>query len=321
MLPDPEPGAGEIRVRVHASALNRADVLQRLGRYPAPPGAPQEIPGLEFAGVVDKLGAGVGSWRLGDRVMGLVPGGGHAEAVVLPEGEALAVPAGCSLTAAAAVPEAFMTAWDALAVRLRFQPGERLLIHAVGSGVGTAALQLARAGGGAEVFGTSRSPWKLERAARLGLEHCIDAGREDFARYILERTAGAGVEAVVDLVGGAYLKANLRVLAQKGRLAVLGLLAGATAELELGLLLRKRLTLVGSVLRSRPPEERLELACGFARDVLPLLEQGRVRPVIDSVMPMSEVRRAHERMEAGENFGKIVLQWDSPAESSAPPSG
>jgi NADPH2:quinone reductase len=307
--PVPEPGPGEIRVRVQASALNRADLLQRRGSYPAPPGAPADVPGLEYAGEVDAMGVGAGLWAVGNRVMGIVGGGGHAEYVVVHEREAIRIPQTHSVEEAAAIPEAFLTAYDALFRQLDLKVGERVLIHAVGSGVGTAALQLARAAG-AITLGTSRTPEKLKRAEEeLGLEVGIDTGREDLAEAVNQATYGSGVHAVLDLVGGTLLEASLRVLALKGRAIVVGTTAGSKAEIDLGLLLRRRIHLFGTVLRSRPLEEKIALAREFSSSVLPLLSSGRIRPVVDSSFSFADIRKAHERMESNATFGKIVLTW------------
>jgi putative PIG3 family NAD(P)H quinone oxidoreductase len=306
--PVPEPGPGEIRVRVHASAMNRADLLQRRGMYPAPPGAPADVPGLEYAGEVDAVGPGAGLWAVGNRVMGIVGGGGHAEFVVVHEREAIRVPQVLSWEEAAAVPEAFLTAYDALFRQLDLKVGERVLVHAVGSGVGTAALQLALAAG-AEVIGTSRTPAKLERARALGLETGIDTSKEDLAEAVNQATYGSGVHALLDLVGGKLLESSLRVLALRGRAVVVGTTAGAKVEIDLNLLLRRRILLSGTVLRSRPLEEKIALAREFSSAVLPLISSGRIRPVVDSVYPFKEIRKAHERMEANDSFGKIVLTW------------
>jgi NADPH:quinone reductase len=306
--PAPEPGPGEIRVRVVASALNRADILQRMGRYPAPPGAPADIPGLEYAGEVDAVGEGAGLWAVGNRVMGIVGGGGHAERVVVHEREAIRVPQNLDWEEAAAIPEAFLTAYDALFRQLDLTVGERLLIHAVGSGVGTAALQLASAAG-ASVIGTSRTADKLRRAKELGLETGIDTSSEDLAEAVTQATYGSGVHAVLDLVGGRLLEASLRVVSLRGRVAVVGTTGGAKAEVDLGLLLRRRIHLFGTVLRSRPLEEKISLAREFSGAVIPLLSSGRVRPVVDAVIGFDQVHKAHERMEANASFGKIVLKW------------
>lgn len=307
--PIPEPGRGEIRVRVRATGLNRADLIQRRGHYPAPPGVPADVPGLEYAGVVDATGAGAGRWKAGDRVMGIVGGGAYAEYVVVHEDEAIAVPSSLSLEEAAAVPEAYVTAHDALFTQLGLRSGERVLVHAVGSGVGTAALQLAVAAG-ARVFGTSRSAWKLDRCAALGLEVAIDTSREDFVEVVRERTGGAGVDVILDLVGGSFLARSLRALATRGRIALVGLVAGNGAELDLGLLLRKRATIVGTVMRSRSLEEKVQVARAFADFALPLFETGRLRPVVDETITPADIRDAHRRMEANQTFGKIVMVWE-----------
>ena len=306
--PIPQPGPGEIRVRVHASALNRADLLQRRGDYPAPPGAPADIPGLEYAGEVDAVGEGAGLWALGNRVMGIVGGGGHAEFVVVHEREAIRVPHNLGWEEAAAIPEVFLTAYDALFRQLDLTMGERLLILAVGSGVGTAALQLAGAAG-ATVIGTSRTADKLKRAAEMGLEIGVDTSREDLAEAVNQATYGSGVHAVLDLVGGKLLEASLRVVALRGRVVVVGTTAGSKVEVDLGLLLRRRIHLFGTVLRSRPLEEKIALAREFSNSVLPLISSGRIRPVVDSTFPFDAVRAAHERMEENASFGKIVLTW------------
>jgi NADPH2:quinone reductase len=306
----PEPGPGQVRVRIAATALNRADLLQRRGQYPAPPGVAADVPGLEFAGIVDACGPGSELWRVGERVMGLAGGGSYAEAVVVHERELTTVPDRLTLEEAAAVPEAFITAHDALFTLAGLATGERLLIHAVGSGVGTAALQLAAAVG-ATSYGTARSVDKLQRAATLGLpaEHAIDSSGRDWAGELLERTRGTGVDVVLELVGGHYVAGDLRVLAERGRIALVGLVAGRSVELDLSVVLRRRITIVGTVLRSRPLEQKIAATRAFARHVLPLLASGHVVPIIDRVLPMSEVAEAHRLAEANANFGKIVLRW------------
>ncbi len=303
----PQPGRGEIRVQVKAAGVNRADLLQRRGLYPPPPGWPAHIPGLEYAGVVESLGDGVRSWKVGDRAMGLVGGGGYAEYVVVPEREAIRVPEAMSFEEAGAVPEVFITAHDALFTQLGLGLGERLLIHAVGSGVGTAALQLAKVAG-ATVFGTSRSAWKLERARELGLDVAIDSSQQDVAELLRRETDGAGVDAVLDLVGGPYLAGSLEGLAVKGRLIVVGLTAGRTTEVDLGIVLRKRLRILGTSLRMRPLEEKIAAARAFDRDVAGLLASKRVRPIIDKVFPLEAAAEAHRHLESNANFGKLVLE-------------
>lgn len=307
-VPDPEPDPGEIRVRIEAAGVNRADLYQRQGHYNAPPGWPADIPGLEYAGVVDAVGDHVAVWQPGDRVMGLAGGGGYAEYVVVPADEAVAVPERLSTTEAAAIPEVFITAHDALRARLGLRPEDTLLIHAVGSGVGTAALQVARAWG-ATVVGTSRSAWKLERARELGLDVAVDTSERDFVEAVLDVTAGRGCQAVLDLVGGDYVAQDVRCVGVLGRIVVVGLPAGRSAEIDLGALLRKRVTLRGTVLRSRPQAEKTAAARGFSEDLGPLLARGRIRPVIHEVLPMAEAARAHELLEDNETFGKLVLSW------------
>jgi putative PIG3 family NAD(P)H quinone oxidoreductase len=305
--PTPEPGFGQVRVRVEASALNRADLAQRQGTYPAPPGASADIPGMEYAGRIDAAGPGVTLWPVGSRVMGIIGGGAHAEYLCVHEREVLPVPRGLGWEAAA-IPEAFLTAYDALFRQLGVRVGERVLVHAVGSGVGTAAVQLARATG-ATLIGTSRSGGKLARARELGLDIGIDASRADWAEQVEAHVGRDGVDAIVDLVGGAYLQGNLRVLAPRGRVLVVGLTAGAAVELNLGIVLRKRLAIDGTVLRSRPLEEKIALAREFSARVIPLFDSGRLRPVIDRVFSFGEVRAAHEHMASNASFGKIVLRW------------
>lgn len=302
-----DPGRGEIRVQVRAAGVNRADLLQRRGLYPPPPGWPVNIPGLEYAGAVEAVGEAVELWKVGDRVMGLVGGGGYAEFVVVQEREALAIPPLLSFEEAAAVPEVFITAHDALFTQMRLELGERLLIHAVGSGVGTAALQLAKAAG-ATVIGTSRAEWKLERATDYGLDVLINTSEHHFPEMVKQATAGSGVHVVLDLVGGPYLAGNIESLAEKGRMIVVGLSAGRTAELDLGAVLRKRLCIIGTSLRFRPLEEKIEAVRAFDHDVGSLLATGQVRPIIDCVFPLEETADAHRHMEADSNFGKIVLR-------------
>ncbi|HUP89553.1 MAG TPA: NAD(P)H-quinone oxidoreductase [Longimicrobiales bacterium] len=295
----PTPGADQVLVRVHATAVNRADLMQRRGNYPPPPGYRADIPGLEYAGVIEANG---------DRVMGIIGGASYAEYVVVHEGEAMPVPSNLSLEEAAAIPEAFLTAYDALHARLHLQRGETVLIHAVASGVGTAALQLAKQLG-CFVIGTARSDEKLERAIELGLDVAVNAARESFVDVVRSHTDGRGVDAVVDLVGGDYLTGNVQALALRGRIVVVGLVAGASAPLDMRLLLNKRATIVGTVMRARSLEEKIQVAQDVTRDVIPLFESGAVVPVVDAVFPMSEVVRAHEIVEGNRNFGKIVLKW------------
>lgn len=303
-----DPGPEEVLVEVAAAGLNRADILQRRGFYPAPPGVPADVPGLEYAGTVRAAGEAVRSLSPGDRVMGIVGGGAMATHLVVHEREALPVPDGMELTDAAAVPEVFLTAYDALFVQGGLGLGQRVLVHAAASGVGTAAVQLAHAAGVTTV-GTSRTPSKLERVRELGLDHAVVPEDGKFADAVREVLGGASPEVVLDLIGAAYLEENVKAIAPQGRIVVVGLLGGAKGTLVMPLLLSKRAHLLGTVLRSRPLEEKIALTQAFARDVLPLLAAGRVRPILDTVLPMDDVRKAHERMESNETVGKVVLTW------------
>ncbi len=309
-VPVRSPESNEIEVRVAASGVNRADLLQRLGRYPAPRGAPSSIPGLEYAGTVERVGSAVSLWSPGDRVMGIVGGGGYAERLVVFEREALAVPDDMPLVDAAAIPEAWLTAWDALVRQGHLSAGETVLVHAVGSGVGTAALQLAR-GLGARVIGTSRTPGKLERARALGLDHGLAGGGDSWPDEVLELTAGRGADVILDLVGGPYLRGNLRALALQGRLLLVGVPAGSEATLDLRMLMGRRASITGTVLRARPLEEKMALARDAQRRMLPLVERMGGRPVIDRRYPPDEAADAHRRMEANLNFGKLLIVWES----------
>jgi NADPH:quinone reductase len=305
-----EPGPGEVLVEVAAAGLNRADCLQRRGLYPAPPGAPPDVPGLEFSGRVAAVGEGGSLVAPGDRVMGIAGGGAMATHLVAHERTLVPVPAGLSLEDAAAVPEVFFTAYDALFAQGELALGEIALLHSVGSGVGTAALQLCRVAG-ARVLGTSRTASKLERCAELGLAArdaiLVEEGR--FAERVKQATSGAGADVVLDTVGAAYLGENAAAAAERGRIVVVGLLGGVAGEAPLGLMLRRRLTLRGTVLRSRPLEEKAHLSREFARNLVPLFDAGALRPVIDDVLPMESIRDAHARMERNETFGKVVLVW------------
>jgi putative PIG3 family NAD(P)H quinone oxidoreductase len=300
--------ANRVLVRVYAAGLNRADILQRRGLYPAPHGYPQDIPGLEFAGRIEQIGEEVRNLRVGARVFGITAGGAQAEYILVPEDSLVEIPENLDWAEAAAVPEVFITAHDALFTQAGLEMGERVLVHAAGSGVGTAAVQLAHVAG-TTVYGTSRNMDKLERARSFGLDEAVAVDNDPtvFARAVREWTGGAGVHVILDLVGGAYLAANLDALALKGRLMLVGTTAGASAELNLSIVMTKRLRLTGTVLRARTPEEKARATRRFAAHVVPLLEDGRVRPVIDRIYRMEEVRGAHERLESNESFGKIVL--------------
>jgi NADPH2:quinone reductase len=303
------PTADRVRVRVRAAALNRADILQRRGQYPAPPGFPPDIPGLEFAGEVEAVGNEVRAWKPGKRVFGIIGGGAQAEFVVVPENQLAAIPSNLDWVSAAAVPEAFITAHDALFTQARLQMAETVLVHAAGSGVGTAAIQLGQATA-ARIFGTSRTEDKLERAKQYGLSGALLI-RDDPAVLVdavHEWTNGDGVNVILDLVGSTYLDANLSALAVGGRIMLVGTTSGSKAMLDFGKVMGKRLRIIGTVLRARSAEEKAKATRLFAAHVVPLLADGRVRPVIDSVYKIDQVREAHARLESNESFGKIILE-------------
>jgi NADPH2:quinone reductase len=308
-VPKPAPRDHDVLVCVHASALNRADVLQRMGRYPAPAGAPADIPGLEVAGVVEALGASVTRWSVGDRVFGIVGGGGNAEYTTVPELELARIPPEMSFEDAAAVPEAFITSHDALMTQAAMRPGETVLVHAVGSGVGLAAVQLVHAFGG-RCYGTARTAEKIERSKVFGLTDGVVINDDPtvFIESSKRWTDGRGPNVILDLVGGSYLAADVESAAPLGRIVLIGLLAGRSATLNLGTILSRRLTLRGTVLRSRPAPDKAAATDAFARDVLPLLERGEVGPVVDRVMPLEQIREAHALLESNETFGKVVLR-------------
>ena len=295
-------------VRVRATAVNRADLLQRAGKYPAPPGAPADVPGLEFAGEVAALGSGAAGWAHGDRVFGIAGGGTYAEYVTVHAGSLAAIPASLDWASAAAVPEAFITAHDALITQAGLLGGESVLIHAVGSGVGLAAVQIAR-WRNAAAYGTTRTAAKLDAASRMGMTDGVVVG-DDLAVITdaVDRwTGGRGVSAVLDLVGGAYVAPGIAALAQQGRLILVGTVAGHRAEIRLDHLLRKRLTLRGTVLRSRTDAEKAAATAAFVRDLVPALAEGRLHATVDRILPLKEAGRAHQVVAADENIGKVVL--------------
>jgi NADPH:quinone reductase len=308
-VPRPLPRDGEVLVRVRASALNRADIMQREGRYPAPPGVPANILGMEIAGEVVEHGPGAGRWTIGDRVFGIVGGGGNAEFVVTHESHLARIPDTLPWEEAAAVPEAFITAHDALVTLAGMRSGESVLVHAIGSGVGLAAAQLVRALGG-RCYGTARSAEKIERARELGLTDGVVVGDdlEVMRSHVQRWTDGKGIDVVLDLVGGSYLPASIECSAPLGRVILIGLLAGRSANLNLGTILSRRLMIRGTMMRGRSAREKAAATEAFARDVLPLLERGSVRPVIDTVLPLDQIRDAHALMESNATFGKVVLR-------------
>lgn len=304
--PVPRPGHGEILIAVAAAGVNRPDVMQRQGRYPPPPGA-SDLPGLEVAGRVALTGPGVDAWKAGDAVCALTPGGGYAEFCLAPAAQALPVPAGLDATAAAALPEVMFTVWPNLFERGRLAAGETLLVHGGSSGIGVAAIQLARAFG-ARVFATAGSAEKRRACERLGAERAIDYRAEDFAAVVKEATGGRGADVVLDMVAGDYAPRNLDVLAEDGRLVVIAVMGGRRAEVDFLPVLARRLTITGSTLRPRPVEVKAAFADALRRRVWPLVEAGRVALPIDGVWPLAEAAAAHARMESSRHIGKIVLE-------------
>jgi putative PIG3 family NAD(P)H quinone oxidoreductase len=304
--PVPQPASDEVLIRVLAAGVNRPDCLQRRGLYPPPPGA-SDLPGLEVAGTVAATGDEVTRFRTGDEVCALLAGGGYAAYCTVPELQCLPVPAGFDATRAAALPETFFTVWSNVFDRGRLSPGESILIHGGASGIGTTAIQLARAFG-ARVFATAGTDAKCELAQKLGADRAINYKENSFLKTVKDATNGNGVDVILDIVGGAYLADNLRLLAPDGRLVVIGLLGGSKAELDLGRVLTKRLTVTGSTLRNRSPAFKGAIADSLREQVWPKLENGEIAPVIQSTLPLEEAARAHELLEANEAMGKIVLR-------------
>jgi len=302
---DPEPVRGEVRVRIRATAVNRADLLQRMGAYPAPPGSPKDIPGLELAGEVDAVGEGVTELAVGDRVFGLAGGGAYAEKIVLPVPTLARMPSGLSFTDAAAIPEAFITAYDAL-MQARLRAGERVLVSAVGSGVGTAAVQIIRALG-ARAFGTARTASKIDRAKAFGL---IDGVVPDEGRFAdaVTKLAGGAMNVILELVGGGYITEDFGCVAPRGRIILVGLTAGTRADVDLSALLRKRVMLVGTMLRARPLEEKILATRMLEDNLVPLVADKKLVAVVERVLPLAKAREAHDLMATNETFGKVVLE-------------
>jgi putative PIG3 family NAD(P)H quinone oxidoreductase len=304
-VPDPHACDGEITVRVAAAGVNRADLLQRMGHYPPPPGA-SDILGLEVSGLVASVGPGVTGIAEGDRVMALLEGGGYAELAAVRATQAVAVPANIDLIDAGGIPEVFITAHDALFTRARLQTGETVLIHGGGGGIGTAAIQLARRHR-CRVIVTAGSAAKLSRCTELGADAGIDYSREDFVQRTRELTDGRGADVVLDIMGASYLGRNLDVVAADGRIVVIGMQGGTHADIDLGVMMRRRVTLISTALRARPAAQKAKIVAAFATDVVPALAGGELRPVIDRVLPFEAASEAHRLMEAGELVGKILL--------------
>ncbi|MEV1321143.1 NAD(P)H-quinone oxidoreductase [Micromonospora arborensis] len=302
-VPDPEPGPGEVIVDVRASAVNRADLLQRQGHYPPPPGAPA-YPGLECSGVITVVGSEVAGWAVGQQVCALLAGGGYAERVAVPAGQLLPVPA-CDPVDAAALPEVACTVWSNLVQVARLGAGETLLVHGGGSGIGTFAIQLGTALG-ATVLTTAREA-KHPRLRELGAAHTIDYREQDFVEEVRRATDGRGADVILDIMGASYLGRNVSALATGGRLVTIGLQGGRTAELDLGALLTKRASIAATSLRSRPLAEKAKIVQGVRDEVWPLIEAGMIRPVVDRRLPMTEAAQAHRVVESNDHFGKVLL--------------
>ncbi len=306
--PPPSLGDGEVRIEVRASAVNRADLAQRAGGYPPPPGA-SPILGLECSGVVSEIAPGVSGFEIGDEVCTLLAGGGYAEEVVVPAPQVVPVPAGLSFVEAAALPEVFATAYLNLYIEAALAPGERVLLHAGASGVGTAAIQLCGAFGN-PVFVTAGADDKIERCLMLGAAGGSNRHSGSFVDHVESWTDGNGFDVILDPVGASYLGDNIRSLAVEGRLVLIGLMGGVSAEVSLGLLMMKRLRVIGSTLRARPVAAKAVIMSALRERVWPLIESGEIGPVIDEVIPIAETERAHELIESNETFGKVVLKVD-----------
>ena len=303
--PLPEPDAGEVLIKVAAAGVNRPDLLQRQGHYPPPAGA-SDIPGLEVAGTIAKLGEKVSGWQAGDEVCALLAGGGYAEFCVVPALQCLPVPNGLSLAEAASLPETFFTVWSNVFERAAIQPGETLLVQGGTSGIGVAAIQMARAFGH-RVFATAGSAEKCAACAALGAERAINYKTEDFVEAVKNSTGGKGVNVILDMVGGDYVSRELKALADDGRIVFIAYLGGSKATVDVGEILRRRLTITGSALRARPVGFKAQIANALRAKVWPLIESGKIKPVIHASFKLSEATKAHLLMESGAHIGKIVL--------------
>ncbi|GAA1246899.1 NAD(P)H-quinone oxidoreductase [Oryzihumus leptocrescens] len=304
-VPDPEPGPGEVLVEVAAAGVNRADLQQRIGVYPPPPGAP-EYPGLEVSGTIAAVGSGVTGWSVGDRVCALLAGGGYAEKVAVPAGQLLPVPSGISLVEAAALPEVVCTVWSNVFMTANLLPGQTLLVHGGSSGIGTMAIQLAREVG-AHVAVTAGSAGKLEACQALGAEILVNYKEQDFVEELDRATAGHGADVILDNMGAKYLARNVQALATNGRLVIIGFQGGVKAELDLSVLMRKRGAVISTGLRARPLEEKAAIVAAVREHVWPLVEAGRVKPVVHRTFPLAQAPDAHRELDAGTHIGKVLL--------------
>lgn len=304
-VPDPVAGPGEVVIEVAASGVNRADILQRMGFYPPPPGTP-DWPGLECSGVISAIGAGVTSWAVGDEACALLSGGGYAQRVAVPVGQVMPIPSGVGLVDAAALPEVACTVWSNLILTASLREGDWLLVHGGGSGIGTFAIQFARAMG-ARVAVTAGSQAKLDRCEALGAEVLIHYGEQDFVEVVRRESGGRGADVILDNMGAAYLQRNIDALAFGGRLAIIGMQGGVRGDIDLGVLLRRNGTIHATSLRGRPAEQKSDICSAVVRQVWPLVDAGVISPVIDRSMPMQEAAEAHRLLESGAVVGKILL--------------
>ena len=309
--PDPVAGAGEVLIRVSASGVNRPDVLQRTGNYPVPPGA-SDIPGLEVAGTIvggDAAAMAAAGFKAGDRVCALVAGGGYAELCVAPVGQCLPVPKGLSDVEAASLPETFFTVWSNVFDRGRLQPGEAFMVQGGTSGIGVTAIQMAKAMGAGKVIATAGSDDKCKACVDLGADHAINYKTQDFAEEAKKLTDGKGVDVILDMVAGSYVDREVKCVNEDGRIVIIAVQGGTKSEFNAGLVLRRRITVTGSTLRPRPVAFKAAIAQALAKNVWPLVEAGRIKPVIHSTFPAAEAAKAHALMESNQHVGKIVLTW------------
>jgi NADPH2:quinone reductase len=309
--PDPVAGAGEVLIRVTASGVNRPDVLQRKGNYPVPPGA-SDIPGLEVAGTIlggDAQAMASAGFKLGDRVCALVAGGGYAQLCVAPVGQCLPVPKGLSDIEAASLPETFFTVWSNVFDRGRLQPGESFLVQGGTSGIGVTAIQMAKAMGAGKVIATAGSDEKVQACLALGADHAIHYKTQDFAEEAKKLTGGQGVDVILDMVAGSYVEREVQCTSEDGRIVIIAVQGGTKSEINAGLVLRRRITITGSTLRPRPVAFKAAIAAALKKNVWPLIEAKKIKPVIHSTFPAAEAAKAHELMESNQHIGKIVLTW------------
>lgn len=305
----PKINNDQVLIKILASGLNRSDILQRLGFYPAPPDVPENIPGIEFVGIIEKLGEAVTLFQKGQRVFGIAGGGTHAEYTVSHERLLIAVPDEIDTIQAAAIPESFITAFDALFIRAKTMPGEKILVHAAGGGVGTAVIQLANVSG-CEVVGTSRSENKMAKIMEIGASSVINTSKGPFSEAVLEKTEGKGVHVCIDFLGGSYIEQNLKSLGRDGRLILLGLMGGIESKIDLEYLLNKRIQIITSQLRHRPIEEKILITRLFNQTIISQFSRGLIRPIVDSVFKLQDLAAAHKHMVSNDVFGKIVISME-----------